>query len=87
MPNVRPAKPVPLIQTFGDCCGRCGGTGTINPLGMTEPGICPVCMGQGISKVFETFGNREVALSRATYADGISVTTTPGRRRTARSKE
>lgn len=81
MPVIRPSKPVVAIQTFGDCCGRCGGTGQINPLGLTEPGICPVCMGQGIAKVFETFGNREVSLGRATYADGVSVTSTARRSR------
>lgn len=85
--QIRSSKPVVDIQTFGDCCGRCGGSGTINPLGLAEPGICPVCMGRGISKVFETFGNREVALNRATYADGVSVTSSGSRRRTARTKE
>jgi hypothetical protein len=89
MPVIRQKRVVP-IQTFGDRCGRCGGTGVINSLGWGE-GPCPVCwnsetgISTGISQVFETFGDRHSNLNvRRSYADGIEATEYRSKRKTSK---
>jgi DnaJ-class molecular chaperone len=86
--NIRPSKPVQQLQTFGDACGRCNGTGAIDTLQLGFGGRCPVCQGTGISRVFETFGNREVSLPSAQghYADGVTVISTTSSKRTSRGR-
>jgi hypothetical protein len=80
MPNVIRIKPATSIQTFGDTCGRCGGSGRIATLAPNqEAGLCPVCKGSGTAQVFESFGNRSSNLPGARFADGVQVTSTPPR--------
>jgi hypothetical protein len=92
MSRVIQSKRVSQIQTFGDRCGRCGGTGVVNSLGAGE-GPCPVCwsnetgMSTGIANVFETFGSRHSDLNvRRSYADGVEVTELRSNRKTAKSQ-
>jgi hypothetical protein len=90
MTRIIQSKRVEQIQSFGDRCGRCGGTGVINSLGAGE-GPCPVCwdrqtgLSTGIAQVFETFGARHSDLNvRRSYADGVEVMELRSQRRTSK---
>ena len=76
MPKIIRIKPSEQIQAFNDTCGRCGGSGQIDSLGIGFAGPCPVCSGKGYMPRFESQGAMQTNLPTSrSYAGEVETRT------------